>query len=189
MKTILHTDKFRTSGFLKIINVLFLGLILISGSSFAASTPNLKEGEDSNKVVKHNNPADTRDAILINLPSIKTIKIADREIHMNMVKLIRENTNPTLMAPDMVEADKEINDAFFSNYRLSFGSNNAMSDDELNNLFFAYNLLMPSTNIYSLADNDINFDFYLENYLKVSSEVLYRSDVSINRTFSTENAE
>lgn len=187
MKTILHTDCSKKSGFLKIINVLFLALILISNSSFASRFSS-KESEDSNKVVKHT-PSDDKDAVKISLPNTKLVNRADREIHLNMERLIREYTNPILVTPDMLEADKEMNNAFFSNYKISFNSNTILSDEDLNSLFFAYNLMMPSANLYGMADDEINFEFFIENYLKINADLLYAGDSSINVRFNNENAE
>lgn len=188
MKTNLHSEKFRTSNFLKFINIVFLGLILLSNSSFATTTLNIKDGEDSNKVIKHT-PSDDKDAVKISMPTHKSINRADKEIHLNMVRLIREYTNPTLVSPDMLEADKEMNDAFFSNYRISFNSNSTISDEELNALFLAYNLMLPSADFYLLSDDEINFEFYMDNYFRISSDLIHTGDNSINRSFRNDNAE
>ena len=187
MKTNSITESFCSSKFLKIINVLFLGLILISNSSFASTS--VKEGEDSNKVVKHINPSDDKDAVKITLPNNKSVSRADREIHLNMARLIKEYNNPTLVKPDMQGADNEINDAFFSNYKISFVGNATLSDEELTDLFFAYNLMLPSADLYMLADDEMNFGFFVDNYMSINAHMFLAGDATINQNFGAEHAE
>lgn len=188
MKTYSTTNKFRNSILIKGMNIMLLALILVSGNSFATST-SVKEGEDSNKVVKHNIPSDDKDAVKISLPNTRTVNRADREIHLNMARLIKEYNNPTLIKPDMQEADQSINNDFFSNYRISISENNMLSDEELTNLFFAYNLMLPSADLYIISDDTINFAFFVENYMSINAHLFVAGDVSMNQKFNQENAE
>jgi len=183
VKNIKHTKAISS-----IIHAAVAMIVLIGNSSFTSIS--IGQGLENSKLEMQalRSVGDEISKVKITRPSKDMIKMADREMHMNMNSLIREMNSFRIASFTNSQTDDLVNDQFYAQFIIAHDiSLFSVNDQLINDLFYAENInLMNEINLLN-ADYQIFKDFYLNGYLNTNTSLLTEADNTICSCFYTEN--
>jgi len=162
--------------------------ILAGNSSFIAEGIGQTFDKNNSTMIELLPVGEEITAIKISTPSRNMFRKADREIHLNMIEMIKALTSFHIATTESNAADMEINDQFNAGYRINTDweeYNN--SDITLTEQFEAENINMNLDKTFLVSDNLVFKQFYLNDYSITNPILITIADALITENFFAEN--